>query len=56
MIDEEGSYSTEFAHSHYCEECGGVWSHNDESCVGPRWNGRMYMNVQWTCPMCEEQQ
>ena len=57
MIDEEGGYSTtELFHRHYCEQCGGVWMHDDESCVGPRWTGRMYtyMGGAWACPLHED--
>lgn len=52
----EGGYSTtESFHRHYCEECGGVWEHADETCPGPRWTGRMYTGGMWKCPLCEEQ-
>lgn len=56
MIDPRGGFSTtESFHRHYCEECGGVWGHADETCPGPRWTGRMVMGGMWKCPLCEEQ-
>jgi hypothetical protein len=52
----EGGHSEtdEIQHQHYCEECGGIWGHDDESCMGPRFAGRMKLGLAWTCPMCED--
>lgn len=44
--------TTEEEHAHYCEMCGSVWVHEDESCVGPRWEGKMYWGSTWDCPRC----
>lgn len=45
--------SSEQEHSHDCLMCG-VWSHQDESCVGPRYDGKaMSFAGTYDCPMCE---
>ena len=52
--EDEGGYSVDdsLVHRHYCEACGAVWSHADESCVGPRWTGHMAIGGAWDCPIC----
>ena len=40
--------TTEPEHDHWCEECGSVWSHADDDCLGPR----LSATSQYTCPMC----
>ena len=41
-------------HAHHCSECGGVWSHNDESCVGPRMDFQSpVVAPPWDCPACQ---
>lgn len=54
---EEGGYSTtsEEEHQHFCEECGGIWSHEDEGCPGPRFGGRATFGMSYTCPMCTDE-
>lgn len=46
--------TTEQTHSHFCVRCGGVWSHEDESCVGPRWVALRTIVGDWDCPLCEK--
>ena len=46
------STTTEPEHRHYCEHCGGVWSHCDEFCEGPRFSG--YHLASFGCPFCVE--
>ena len=51
-----GAYdTTESVHRHFCEECGGIWAHDDESCVGPRFAGRAVWGGKWTCPLCVDE-
>jgi hypothetical protein len=40
-------------HSHFCIRCGGVWSHEDEVCVGPRYQGFKTIVGDYDCPLCE---
>jgi hypothetical protein len=51
-MEEAHSVTTEEEHSHYCRECGGVWIHADESCMGPRFRGYNPYDPSFTCPMC----
>ena len=53
MSDDSGwAESTEEYHDHLCWECGNVWTHQDESCMGPRFSS--YGGPQFECPMCVE--
>jgi len=54
---EESGYSESDGayHQHFCEECGEIWSHDDESCVGPRFAGRATWGGKWTCPLCVDE-
>lgn len=47
--------TTELEHQHFCEICGALWAHADDSCPGPRWAGRSTWSCSWDCPMCEGQ-
>ena len=49
------SDTTEPDHSHYCRTCGGIWSHEDEVCVGPRLTRPVtYATPTYECPICME--
>jgi hypothetical protein len=45
--------TTEMSHSHYCDTCGGIWSHEDDGCPGPRYGGNLTDGT-WDCPICME--
>lgn len=44
--------TTEPEHSHLCEDCGQIWYHADESCIGPRFTS--YGGPYYDCPLCWE--
>jgi hypothetical protein len=50
--------TTEPEHVHYCDVCGQIWSHADESCEGPRHGGGrpILSTPSFECPMCEEEE
>ncbi len=49
------SETTEPEHRHYCDLCGGIWSHQDEMCEAPRWSG-YYSSGGYDCPMCQDEE
>ena len=55
MSDDSGWVeSTEEYHDHLCWKCGSVWTHQDESCMGPRFSSYGSGGAQFECPMCVE--
>lgn len=54
-MDDDGDGDTGYAettepeHHHYCGGCNDIWSHQDESCVGPR---ATKLGSDYDCPFC----
>lgn len=49
--------TTEPTHRHLCGVCGGVWSHADEMCEGPRYTQEWSLRVvpKFDCPACVDE-